>query len=537
MRDNGQQEQWDLLVEGVKQLREHEYAIADNVLAAAAMFGDKYAIEVLQLKARARYGLLDYVGAADCINQAWGLLCEAEDKGDKAFQYSLAIDRGYYNKNIGNMMLAAESYKSAYQLACNLEDAASSFGSYAYTILTRVESRQTANDIINQFSKSIALYRNVIQPCSGVKKKITAAKIRVAYLSPDFRQHVLFDFYYALLSKYDKQRFHIACFSLSKQQDKYTEKIKLLVDDWYYAANLSYECLAQMIKDAEVDILVDLAGHSAGSALPIFAYRCAPIQIFGLGWMESTGFVHTDYILTDKYCDGSDEIQGMFEAPLYLSSQFCYTAKADLPFSQGAPCMRKGYITFGVFNHYYKFTDETMLAWKKIMARVEKSRLLLKCQMYASASAVKMVRARMLKLGLDVNRIDFEPATANYMERYLDVDIALDTFPYTGGGTTLDALYMGVPVISKYGERRGSRFGLSILSNAGLGDLAVSDWSGYISRAVFLAEDVALLDDLHRNLRYVLENSNVMNSSKYIAEVEEIYTSLYKRYYNSTQDV
>ena len=271
--------------------------------------------------------------------------------------------------------------------------------------------------------------------------------------------------------------------------------------------------------------MVDLAGHSTNSGLPVFYDRVAKVQVSGLGWMESTGLDCTDYLITDKYID--PDLSNITEQPLYLTSQFCYTGRNDVQAAKGTPCKEKGYVTFGVFNHYHKWTDEMLLAWKEILTQLPTARLLMKSQVMASKSAQKLALDRLKALGIDIGRIELEAATNTYMNRYLDVDIALDTFPYPGGGTTCDALYMGVPVVSLYGKRRGSRFGLSILNNVGLGELAVSDINDYIDRAVGLANDVELLDVLHKNLRKMMSESPIMDGKKYMSELEAAYIAIF----------
>ena len=226
--------------------------------------------------------------------------------------------------------------------------------------------------------------------------------------------------------------------------------------------------------------MVDLAGHSTGSGLPVFALHPAPVQISGLGWMETTGFPATDYLLTDKYLDGK----------------------------------------------LHKITDEMAAVWSRILQRVPESRLLLKCQVFLDESMRHKVAERFAKHGIESWRLLLEPTSSDYMQRYLAVDIALDTYPYTGGGTTLDALYMGVPVVSRYGNRRSSRFGLSILANAGLPWLAAADVQAYIELAVALAEDRSLLNDFHLGFRYLLGRSNVMNGRMYMRELEKQYVYL-----------
>ena len=160
------------------------------------------------------------------------------------------------------------------------------------------------------------------------------------------------------------------------------------------------------------------------------------------------------------------------------------------------------------------------------MDAVPNSKMIMKCKVLESKSARDFIRMRLTDYGLDNTRIIMEGATADYMTRYLDVDIALDTYPYTGGGTTFDALYMGVPVVSLYGERRSSRFGLSILNNAGIGELAVPTADEYVERAVALAHDWELLDVLHKNLRTMLENSTAMDGRRYAREMEAQYEKI-----------
>lgn len=220
------------------------------------------------------------------------------------------------------------------------------------------------------------------------------------------------------------------------------------------------------------------------------------------------------------------------ERPLYLKSQFCYKCHRDVVASSGAPCIKNGYITFATFNRISKFTSEILELWRRIMYLVPNLFLLLKCDILSSKSNMQMVRKRLANAGLDNKRIILESPSLDYLERYLDVDIALDTYPYTGGGTTFDALYIGVPVVSLYGERRSSRFGLSILTNAGVGELAVPTPKEYVERAVALASDWDLLDVLHKNLRTMLENSPAMDAEGYVREIEGKYKEILSAVHN-----
>ncbi|MBQ7498682.1 MAG: hypothetical protein IJU00_12780 [Selenomonas sp.] len=344
--------------------------------------------------------------------------------------------------------------------------------------------------------------------------------LRVGVISPDFRQHVMFYFYYQLLAGHDRKKWEVYAYSLGEMHDWYTEQVEHFAAVFRDMHGQDMQDIAAQIRADGIDVLVDLAGHSAGSGLPVLAFRPAPVQVSGLGYMATTGLKQVDAFLTDRWADPPEREPELVEQPLYLTSQFCYTGRSDVPEPGGAPCLAKGYITFGCFNQYCKITDEMLQLWRELLLKVPRSRLLLKNRSFRDDETVLLVQERLCRLGLPLGRVELEADSSDYMTRYLEVDIALDTYPYTGGGTTCDALYMGVPVISLYGERRGSRFGLSILQNAGLGELACADAEVYAAKALALARDTDLLDALHKNLRPMLLSSSLMDTQNYIRELE-----------------
>lgn len=522
-KDGGSQ--LSLLRQGFVCFVQKRYAAAIAFYEKALQEPGQLDLEILLYLSEAYSAKHDFWQAAVTINKACTLLNKLQDKGTRDFQRSIRIRQGMYNRVAGNLQQAAEGYR----LAADFYDTkayrerAEVYGSYLVTL--------SGMDMpLDEFQKALAGYNELFPFIrnSLSNERHGAGKIRIGYISPDFRHHVMYSFYYHMLFGYNKDGFHVICYSLSAGEDEYTRRIKSAVDGWRSAANLALAELAEAIRQDKIDILVDLAGHSTGSGLSVFALRPAPVQISGLGWMETTGFAATDYLLTDRYLDGGaqDYHSYISEKPLFLSSQFCYRAADDLPDVGSAPCLQNGYITFGSFNSYHKITDEMVAVWSRILLRVPESRLLLKCQVFLDEDMRQRVRERFAEHGIDSWRLILEPTTSDYMQRYLAVDIALDTYPYTGGGTTLDALYMGVPVVSRYGRRRGSRFGLSILANAGIPWLAVSNVQAYIDLAVALAGDRELLDELHLGLRNLLRRSNVMNGRKYMKELERYYVAL-----------
>jgi predicted O-linked N-acetylglucosamine transferase (SPINDLY family) len=342
----------------------------------------------------------------------------------------------------------------------------------------------------------------------------------------------MFYFYHQLLACYDKQQFSVTCYSLSSLEDNFTRHLKSVVDDWQDVSTKSYADAAEQIYEDEIDILVDLAGHSASNGLPVLAYKPAPVQLSGLGYVDTTGLAAVDYFLTDRYVDPVGDNDSCFTEKLLRlpNSQFCYTGRSDVSASQGTPCRAKGFVVFASFNQYAKITDNMLKMWLEILMHVPNSQLLLKSQVFVSPSAITLAKERLQRIGYDLSRVLFAPATDTYMTEYLDVDIAFDTYPYPGGGTTCDALYMGTPVVTMYGRRHGSRFGYSILKNVGLEELAVEDESAYINKAVALASDWDLLDALHKNLRGRMMKSPLMDEKNYLIQVEQLYREIWQEY-------
>lgn len=479
----------------------------------------KYYLGIISLEERDYYAAFQY------------FLEAAEDNSNEKIKVGLQpkiyVKMAHTAYLLGFVRHATLYFAKLCNMLDNFKESANMYGSYLLSLSCLNADSKKIKEEAQNFNHLADIYikdRKTSKE-NNIYTNIVKQNIHIAYMSPDYRNHVMFCFYYALLKYYDTDKFYVSCIALNEDDDKYTELVKESVDNYVNFSGLSFEKLAIKLKEMDIDILVDLAGHSADSGLPVMGYRIAPVQISGLGWMETTGYDAVDYLITDKYLDpeGSDYIT---EKPLYLTSQFCYMRNSLTPETQGAPCKQNGYITFGIFNRVSKFTDEILELWRQIMDAVPDSKMIMKCKVLESKSAQNLIRKRLADAGLDDARIIMEGATADYMTRYLDVDIALDTYPYTGGGTTFDALYMGVPVVSLYGERRSSRFGLSILSNAGVGELAVPTPEEYVERAVALANDWELLDVLHKNLRTMLKKSSAMDAEGYVREMEMQYEKL-----------
>ena len=427
---------------------------------------------------------------------------------------------------------ATPYYREAYEEEKAWESRPANFSSWLVTYNSKDVDRSA---LLKKHKSYEELFRRV-KPYSHSGRR--HSKIRLGYISPDFRKHVMYEFIRPFFQFYDKESFEVYAYSLAKEPDDCTNWFKQMADGWRELSPYTPELTAKQIFEDEIDILFDLAGHTADTGLPALAWKPAPVQISGLGYMTTTGLSAVDYFLTDEFMDPPGEHEEDFvEKLLHVKSQLCYKSLTDnLPQPSTAPCRERGWVLFGAFNGYHKITDEMLLAWKRILDEVPASKILFKCQVFFAPSMKLAAYNRFKRIGFDMNRVILEPATREYMNRYLDVDIALDTYPYPGGGTTCDALYMGVPVISRYSDRHSTRFAYSILQNVGVGELATDSLEGYIERAVAVAKDWELLEYLHRNLRSMMEKSPVMDAKGYMREIEARYREIWERWLKSGRD-
>ena len=468
-----------------------------------------------------------YIESVNCLVDAVEYLKHPKNVISKDFEYKIFFHLASAAATAGLTGNALQFYDEAIK-HCNESQKIGILLPYVYTMVSGNTSPEHMMQGLAKINAWLPPVQEMPQPAIDEKNEAVGDRIHIAYLSPDYRAHVMYNFYYGIFKYYDREKFYITCIYLDKQKDDCTKEVQSMVDDFRFCAGMSYPQIVAMLKGMHIDIAVDLAGHTSNSGLGLFRYRIAPVQISGLGWMESTGLKETDYLITDRQIDPPGKYY-ISEKPLYLDSCFCYLNDKALPQPEHAPCRDKGYITFGSFNRVNKFTDPMLIVWREILDRVPKARLLLKTKAFNTPKTLFFIKDRLQKIGIDIDRVMFEGTSKEYMERYLDVDIALDTYPYCGGGTTCDALYMGVPVVSLYGERRSSKFGLSILHGAGLGELAVDTPEAYINLAVRLANDWDTLDALHVNLRSMMKKSNIMNGARYAAELEKQYVQILQK--------
>ena len=376
-----------------------------------------------------------------------------------------------------------------------------------------------------------ALFADVL-PRAGAADAVRGhARIRIGYISPDLCVHPVGRLVRPLLTQYDRTQFAVHCYARCAE-DALSETFRAAVDVWHNIRALSAAEAAALIRRDEVDILVDLAGHTKGNSLPVLAFRPAPVQVTGIGYFNTTGLSAVDYVLSDVYVDppgaGDD---AMTEEIIRLPhSHFCYPLPDDLPPVMPPPMEQRGCVTFGSFNNFNKVTDEVLCLWRQVLDAVPGARLLVKSRIFDHREGRAMVAKRLARCGIPAARVEMRGFSRGYLAEYGDVDIALDPFPYTGGITTCEALSMGVPVVTLAGESHGARFGASLLTNAHLPELVAQTPPDYVRIAAGLASDPATLRALRRNLRTMLRHAPLTDAAGYVHDVEDAYRSIWARF-------
>jgi len=356
-------------------------------------------------------------------------------------------------------------------------------------------------------------------------------KLRIGYVSADFMLHPVGFLLSDVLRFHDKRAFEVYCFSMVVRAEEVLPQLREGAEHWEDIFFVSDAELVDMIREAEIDILVDLSGHTAHHRLLAFARRPAPVQVEWIGYFHSTGMKSLDYFITDPYTTPPGSGQLFSETPLYMPhSRFCYGPPAHSPEVAPSPVEKSGSITFGSFNRLPKLTDAVVIAWARILDAVPGSRLVIKAGPLADTTVKDRLTNRFARQGIPGDRLDLRESSthAEMLAQYGDIDIALDPFPFNGGMTTLEALWMGVPVVTIAGNSVVSRQTVSALSNSGLADqLAFADVDAYIQGAVALANDHAQLAKLRREMRPRMAASPVCQPEQFVRDLEALYRRMW----------
>ncbi len=358
-------------------------------------------------------------------------------------------------------------------------------------------------------------------------------RLRIGYLSPDLRGHVITYFLEPLLANHDHQAFEILCYHSHPEKDAVTERLRGYADHWIDCEDLSDAAIAERIRADRIDILVDLAGHTGENRLGVLALKPAPVQATWLGYPNTTGLRTVDYQITDARADppGEADAYGTERKARLSGSYFCYRP-APLPPDPGPfPARGEGTVTFGCFNNFPKVSAEFVAAAARILLAVPGSRLVMKSRALSIRAVMEGLQRSFAALGVDGGRLDlrgWESGYRDHLSIYREVDIALDTFPYNGATTTCEALWMGVPVVTVAGDRHAGRMGSSLLCAVGLEELVATDVDGYVARCAELAMDRERLGALRRGLRERMRRSPLMAEGDYARRFEALLREMWQ---------
>jgi predicted O-linked N-acetylglucosamine transferase (SPINDLY family) len=356
-------------------------------------------------------------------------------------------------------------------------------------------------------------------------------KLKIGYVSADFCAHPVGFLLRDVVRMHDKNNFEFHGFSVGIKKDEITADIAAAVNAWSDVVFETPQELANRIREAQVDVLVDLSGHTGNHRLLTFALRPAPVQATWIGYFNTTGMSSMDYFITDPHTSPSTSGQLFSEHVLHLPhTRFCFAAPLYAGEVAPPPMLKNGFVTFGSFNRLPKLSSQVLDAWAQILIGVPASRLILKAAALADDSVCHEVMERFAERGVDAVRLDLRGSSVHIemFEEYGHMDIALDPFPFNGGMTTLEALWMGVPVVTLEGDTVVSRQTYSALANLDLADeLAFANVDAYVAGAIALAANPVRLAELRSQIRPRMEASPLRQSEQFTRDLEGLYRRMW----------
>lgn len=442
------------------------------------------------------------------------------------------INLGNVLKDLGKLDEAVAAYRQVLQIK---PDHAIACSNILFTM-----NYDSKYDVQTIFREHLGFETRLAEPFSSIRLRHTNErdpykKLRIGYVSPDFRKHSVAYFIEPVLSSHNREKYEVFCYSDVLFPDDVTKRIQKYADQWRGIAGMTDEVVYELIRNDKIDILIDLSGHTGKNRLLLFARKPAPVQASWIGYPATTGLSAMDYKIVDHYTDPEGMTEQFYSEQLIRMPQsfLCYLPYEESPDVGPLPALTNDWTTFGSFNNFSKVSTDILKVWSGILRELPQSRLMLKSQ----ALTVKTARSRVIdileKEGISSDRVEFmsfEPSIKKHLDLYNRIDIALDTFPYHGTTTTCEALWMGVPVITLAGNAHVSRVGVSLLSNVGLPELIASTSEEYIAKAVNLANAPDKLKTLRERLRQMTKNSPLTDQKRFAAYLEQIYHEIWNKW-------
>lgn len=503
-------------------------ALAEAGDHAAALLSHQKALDLAPERADLRNNLAQ-------AHRLAGQHAEAE----KSFREAIALDPadGEFQLGLGRTLNAVGRFDEAIELYREARDGGAASTKFELALMffqnhvLKNDPRQSRGDAIlyaQRRTEGVVPFRNLPNEPDPDRP------LRVGWVSSDFNNHPVGRFLATVMHQLDPKK--LVMYGYSQRDvpaDPIYQTIRQAMPNWCVVDAMTDEEVAHRIRRDRIDVLVDLSGHTAGNRLGVFAYKPAPVAFTWLGYFATTGFATIDYVLCNRWLLPEDEEDQWVEKPWRLpDTHWSYTVpKADVPVVP-TPALAGGPFTFGSYNNFDKINEPTIALWSKVLQAVPNSRLLLRSSMPNPVIADKMTEG-FKALGITDEQLVVERVTKTYDEHlasYGLLDIALDPFPYNGGTTTTEALYMGVPVLTRHGDRFVAHLGETNIQSAGMPEWVCYSDDEFVAKAKAYASDLAALDQIRQGLRPRVLASRLFDAKAFARDMEEAIQGMWRKW-------
>ena len=455
---------------------------------------------------------------------------------NKAIKLKTDFAEAYYNlgivlKKLGKIEESVENYQKAVKIKPGYHEA---YNNYLFNLnyLTKYDDQYYIT-VAKEFRDSLKKIENNL--CIPYQYKKHPKKIKIGFISGDFKEHPV-GFFISDTLKYLKKNFELFAYSNFKKKDKLTVKIKSHFTNWREIVDLNdLEVINEIRKDG-INVLFDLSGHSATNRLPIFINKPAPVQVSWAGYAASTGIPEIDYIIGDPYVTPPESKSQFVENILCLPNIWCCLSKPDFEVKkiEFAPAIKNGFITFGCFNNLFKLNEKVINLWAKILDSVPNSRLVLKNSMLKNKHIKKKIIDQFEKHKINIKKLVLEEGSPRkkLMESYNKIDITLDPFPYSGGTSSFESIWMAVPVLTKKGSKFISCTTESINRNIEMSDWVAHDENEYVIKAIEFSKNLKQLSIIKKKLILMAPESPLFNASLFAEQFKNLILQIWEKFNN-----
>ena len=440
--------------------------------------------------------------------------------------------------NLGDVEKAVDYLDLAINTISRSHYAPVVFSNVIYNAQYQPERSATELLAMHQKYDDILLQKPTSPPWKFPNKPDPDRPLRVGYISFDFMNHPVGFFVSSVIVRHDRQRVESFCYNTRQREDNVTKIIRNGAHNWRQVHELKNHELERIIRQDEIDVLVDLSGHTANNKLPVFAQKPAPVQVTWAGYVGTTGMSNMDWLLADRF-HVPPELEQLHRERIYRMPHgyICYEPPSSMPMVTELPARKTGYVTFGCFNNPVKINRHIMAVWARILHQVPNSRLFLRYGSVGQPESVARITEFFASQNIPAERLRIEnggTAISMYLS-YGEVDIALDSQPYSGGLTTCEAMWLGVPVVTCPGDRFASRHSYSHLSNVGLGEMVGKNMDDYVKIAVELAHDLDRLSAIRTKLRAQMAASPLCDADQFTLDLEDAWRFMWGDYCKSVK--